>query len=147
MTQVSKIPLRKEIEKRMLEIFLDSMVLIQTKQQAEKLLKDWLSPTEEVMLAKRLSIALLLEKQYDQRSISKLLHVGLETVSKVSRSLRSGKGGYTLVVDKFIQQEKSDVFWEKIDDVLAELLPPRHRNWSRWRKKRWQEKKANKKVY
>lgn len=147
MTQVSKIPLRKEIEKRMLEIFLDSMVLIQTKQQAEKLLKDWLSPTEEVMLAKRLSIALLLEKQYDQRSISKLLHVGLETVSKVSRSLRSGKGGYTLVVDKFIQQEKSDVFWEKIDDVLADLLPPRHRNWSRWRKERWEEKMRDKKPY
>lgn len=147
MTQISRIPLRKEIEKRLMEVFLDTMAMVQTANQAQKLFDDWLSPTEKVMLAKRLSIALLLEKQYDQRSIAKLLNVGLETVSKVNRQLRSGVGGYEMIVSAFLKQEKSEAFWEKIDDVLADLFPPRHRNWSTWRKERWVEKMKNKKAY
>jgi len=124
MTQISKIPLRKEIEKRMFEVFLDTVTMVQNRTHVQNLLEDWLSPTEKVMLAKRLSIALLLTKQYNQRSIAKILHVGLETISKVSRALKSGTGGYGMVAAEFIKQERSDTLWEKIDDALAELIPP-----------------------
>jgi uncharacterized protein YerC len=140
MTQVSRIPIRKEIENRMFEVFLESIAMVHTKEQVEKLVEDLLSPTEKIMLTKRLSIALLLLKQYDQRLISKLLHVGLETVSKVSRALRSGSGGYSMVVSSIMRQEKYQAFLTKIDDLLADLFPPYHRDWSSWRKKRWEEK-------
>lgn len=147
MTQVSKIPLRKEIEKRMYEVFLDSVAIVQTRTQVQQLLTDWLSPTEKIMLAKRLSIALLLTKQYKQRQIAKLLHVGLETVNKVSRVIAQGGGGYEMVVSVFLKQEKQEAFWEKIDDALADMFPPRHRDWSRWHKERFEEKLLNKKSY
>ncbi len=147
MTQVSKIPLRKEIENRMFEIFLDSVAIVNSRSQVERLLKDWLSPTEEIMLAKRLSIALLLPKKYDQRAIAKLLCVGLETVSKVNRALQSGRGGYEMVASVFIKQEKSNEFWQKIDDTLADLFPPHHRNWSKRRRERWEEKMRSQKPY
>lgn len=147
MTQVSKIPLRKEIEKRMFDIFLDSIATVRTKRQAENFLSDWLSPTERIMLAKRLSVALLLTKQYDQRSIAKLLRVGLETVNKVNKVLNHGSGGYGMIVGTFLREEKSNVFWEKIDDALANLFPPRHRDWGMWRKERWEQKLQNNKPY
>lgn len=147
MTQISRIPLSKEIEKRMMEVFLDTVVMVSTKKQVEKLLNDWLSPTEKIMLAKRLSIALLLEKQYDQRSIAKLLKVGLETVSKISRQLHNGTGGYEMIVSAFLKEEKSEAFWNKVDDTLADLFPPRHRNWSQWRRERWEAKIKNKKAF
>lgn len=140
MTQISRIPIRKEIEKRMFEVFLESIAMVRTPDQVEKLVTDLLSPTEKVMLAKRLSIALLLYKQYDQRLISKLLRVGLETVSKVSRALKTGTGGYGMVTASILKQEKYQNFLQKIDDLLADLFPPRHRNWTNWRKERWQEK-------
>lgn len=146
MTQISKYPLRKEIESRMYEIFLDTLASVSTRTQVLKLIQDWLSPTERVMLAKRLSIALLLLKKYDQRSISKLIHVGLETVSKVSGNMKHGEGGYEMVLKSFLKQKKADAFWEKVDELLADLMPP-HRNWSHWRKDRWDEKVRKKKAF
>lgn len=147
MSQVSRLPVRKEIESRMFDIFLDSVAMVRTRNQVQKLLEDWLSPTEKIMLAKRLSIALLLMKQYDQRSIATLLKVGLETVSKVSRALRFGSGGYGMIVEVFMKQEKQDTFWEKVDSTLADLFPPHHRNWSNWRKERWESNIKNRKPF
>ena len=147
MTQISKYPVNKEIEKRIMEVFLDTMAMVTTRNQAQQLLNDWLSPTEKIMLAKRLSIALLLTKKYDQRSVAKLLRVGLETVNKVNRALQSGTGGYDMITSAFLKQEKNEAFWEKVDDVLADFFPPDHRNWSQWRKDRREKKMAVKKPF
>lgn len=146
MTQISKYPVRQTIEQRMFEVFLDSIAMVKTQDQVKMLINDLFSHTERVMLAKRLSIALLLLKQYDQRSISKLLRVGLETVSKVSRSLRTGAGGYAMVTSAIMRQEKYHEWIEKIDDTLAELFKP-HRDWSSWRKDRWETKIRNRKPF
>lgn len=146
MTQISKYPIRKAIEERMFEVFLDSIAMVKKQEQVKMFIEDLFSHTERVMLAKRLSIALLLLKQYDQRSISKILRVGLETVNKVSRSLRTGSGGYSMVASAIIRQEKYHEWIEKIDDALAELFKP-HRNWSNWRKDRWESKFKNRKPF
>jgi len=146
MTQVSKYPLRKEIETRMYEVFLDSIGMVKNRSQVSHLVDDLLSPTEKTMLAKRLSIALLLQKNYNQRAISKILHVSLTTVNKISRYVHSGSGGYRMVIDPLLKQEKYEEFLQKIDDVLAEIFPP-HRNWSQWRRERWEEKMRNKKAF
>lgn len=146
MTRISKYPVRKAIEERMFEVFLDSIAMVKTRNHVRMLIEDLFSHTERVMLAKRLSIALLLLKQYDQRSISKLLRVGLETVSRVSRALGTGAGGYGMVTSAIIRQEKYHAWLEKIDDALAELFKP-HRDWSSWRKARWKGKMLNRKPF
>lgn len=146
MTQISRYPVRKVIEDRMFEVFLDSIAMVKARDQVRMLIDDLFSHTERVMLAKRLSIALLLLKQYDQRSISKLLRVGLETVSRVSRALRTGTGGYSMVASAIIRQEKYHEWLEKIDDALAELFKP-HRDWRSWRKARWEAKMHSHKPF
>ncbi|HCM82288.1 MAG: hypothetical protein UV63_C0006G0027 [Microgenomates group bacterium GW2011_GWC1_43_11] len=140
MAQISKYRLRKEIEERMYEVFLDSISMVQNRNHVSKLINDLLSPTEKIMLAKRLSIALLLMKQYQYRSIAQLLHVSYGTVNRVGRMLESGNGGYVMVLSVLLKQEKFVSFLNKIDDILAEIFIPYNRNLGEWRKKRWIEK-------
>jgi len=140
MTQVSKKFLKKDIEARVYEVLLESIATATSKGSVAIFLDDLLSPTEKLMLAKRLSIALLLSKGYNQRSVCSILKVGLETVNRVSRSMQKGSGGYAQVTKTIIQNEKLKSFLQKIDDTLADILPPSHRNWSSWRRERWEEK-------
>ena len=140
MTQVSRIPLRKEIEKRVYDIFLSSLARVHHKDQVETFIQDLLSPTEQLMLAKRLSIAFLLHKGYDQRSISRILKVSLSTVNRVSLRMQIGGVGFKKIINEIIQNEKVDEFLNKIDDFIGRLVPPKGTNWSHWRHEQWRKR-------
>lgn len=146
MTQVSKYPVRKEIEERMYEVFLDSVAMVKTRGQVEKLIDDLLSPTERTMLAKRFSIALLLLKKYDQRAVSSILKVSLTTVNKISRALQKGTGGYGMVINAIVRQEKFHAFLEKLDDILADFVTM-GRKMPHWRRERWEAKIRDQKPF
>ena len=147
MTQVSKIPLRKEIENRIFEIFLESLAKVRFKEEVNKFIQDLLSPTEQLMLAKRLSIAFLLHKGYDQRSICRILKVSLSTVNRVSLKLQLAGEGYNKIIKEIIRDEKIDEFWQKLDDSLSEIVPPRNRDWSHWQQERFQAKISRSKAF
>ena len=65
MTQVSKYPLSKDVYDKIFEIFLKTLINIKNKNEGRNLIKDFFTPTERIMFAKRLGIALLLEKNYN----------------------------------------------------------------------------------
>lgn len=137
MTQVSKYPLRKEVEKRLFELFWEVIEKLRTKEQIEKFLKDLLTPTEEIMLAKRVAIALMLLKKYDYRTIRDTLKVSLTTIGKVSLWLKYEGGGYREVLEKIIRQQNWENLFEKLDDGLDKILPPpRGKNWQEFYKNR-----------
>ncbi|KKU87747.1 hypothetical protein A3A64_02200 [Candidatus Gottesmanbacteria bacterium RIFCSPLOWO2_01_FULL_48_11] len=150
MTQVSRYPLRKEVEERVYEVLMESIAAAKTRGTVTKLLNDLLSPTEQLMIAKRLSIALLLIKKYDQRTISKWLKVSLGTVSKVSLALQKGHGGYQAVIGSILRKEELKEFLQKIDDALAAVLGPAgpgSSNWGKWKKERWQSRMDSQKAF
>lgn len=147
MTQVSRLPLRKEITSRIFEIFLISLGKVRTKYDVKNFINDLLSPTEQIMLAKRLSIAYLLHRKYDQRSISKLLKVSLSTVNRVSLCMKLGGEGYLRVFKEITTEEKTNEFWQKLDDFISEIVPPKGRNWSHWRRDRWEAKMRRQKPF
>ncbi len=147
MTQVSKIPLRKEIEKRVYDVLMESVAAARSRDTVARLLNDLLSPTERLMIAKRLSIALLLLKKYEQRTISRWLKVSLTTVSKVSLTLQTGKGGYHTVIGSILRKEELKALIEKIDDALADMFPPVGRDWRSWRRRRWEAKIESQKPF
>jgi uncharacterized protein YerC len=126
MTQISRIPLRKEIEKRVFEIFLTSFAKANKKEEIDYYLQDLLSPTERIMLAKRISIAFLLDKGYDQRTVSKILKVSLTTVNRVSLRLQLGGDGFRKVIKGIAQDEKTNNFWKKLDDLIDDEVPETH---------------------
>lgn len=147
MPQVSRYPLSKAVYDRIFEVLLQTIGGLKTSKQTDRFLDDFITPTEKIMFAKRLAIALLLEKDYDFRSICKILRVSATTVASVKFRLRHGNGGLKTAVDKITRSEKIDEFWEKVDDVLFGTIPPKGRNWKYWRKEREAKKRARKKPF
>ncbi len=140
MTQISKNPLNKEIEKRVYEVLMESIASVRSHDAVSQLLDDLLSPTERLMIAKRLSIAFLLFKKYDQRTISKWLKVSLGTINKVSLAMQIGKGGYLMIIKSIISKEELKGFIEKIELTFATLLLLPKNDRRRWNQELWDKK-------
>lgn len=147
MAQVSKYPISKEVEERVFEVLSEVISGLRLRSDINDFLEDFLSPIEKIMLAKRLSIALLLAKGYDYQAIRKTLRVSPPTIASVAISLKYAGKGYKRVVEKIIAEEKMGEFWQKVDDVINDLVPPKGKNWSYWRKERWQKKIKNRKAF
>lgn len=115
MTQVSKYPLNKKVAERIMEIFIKTLINVTNKVEAEQLISDFLTPTEKIMLSKRLAIALLLENNYDYRAIGDILKVSSGTIAQINNARSKNSTGYR----KFIRKIKKD---EQINAVLLKTL-------------------------
>ncbi len=122
MTQVSKYPITDSIYRRITEIFTKSLVKVTTDDEATQFIDDFLSPTEKIMLAKRLAIAFLLEKGYEFREITKVLRVSLATVARVSLMRKVGGKGYQKIINRLLREEEVKDFLSKIGEALTGLV-------------------------
>lgn len=148
MAQVSRNILSKKAEQRIYEIFVEVIASINKPTEIDFFLNDLLSPTEKIMLGKRLTIAYLLLKGYDQRSICQIVKVSLGTVSKVSTNLQIKGQGYKGVMGKVFAKEKITQILEKLDSFLTELIPPpKGTNWSRIKREHYENKRIVRKPF
>jgi len=118
MTMVSKYPLNQQVKERIFEIFLNTLAGLKTQNEVNNFLEQFLSPTEKVMLAKRLSIAVLLVKKYDIRSISKILKVSTKTVAGINIWIKHNKGGLYNTIQNMLEKEVNQKFW---DDLFYQI--------------------------
>lgn len=144
MAQISKYPVSKEVSDRMFEIFQNTISSLSKKEDIEEFLGELLSPIEKIMLAKRLSIAVLLAKGYSYPSICGILKVTPRTIASVSLSLKYRGRGYQKAVERILSDERMNEFWEKIEDFLGGL-PPTKGSFIYWRDKYEREKVKRKK--
>ena len=133
MTQVSKYPISNSVYERILEVFFKTLVGIKTKDEAEKFIKDFLTPTEQIMLAKRLAIAFLLEKDYDFRTISKVLRVSLGTVARVNLLRKYGGEGYQAMIKKLLREEKVRDLLLRVGEALTAIAGQGGKGSGAWR--------------
>ena len=150
MVQVSRNRVRADVYSRMYEIFLSAIVDVRTKKDVDEFVSDFLTPTERIMLPKRLAIAYLLTKGYEQRLISQYLKVSFTTITRVSNQLRVSGGGYRKVITKILADESLIGFLEKIDDAIVKLVGPAgpgSSNWSQWYADRRRRKMAAKNPF
>jgi len=147
MTQVSRYPIHKDVEKRMFEVLQETIAHLKTSEEIEDFLHDFLSPVEKIMLAKRLSIAVLLHKGYRYESIAQVLRVTPPTIATVSLLLKYSGKGYKRAVEKIAKGEKMNAFWEKVEDVLAKIPHAKGSDWSYQRKEYEKKKRARKKAF
>lgn len=147
MPQVSKYPITQDVYNRIFEIFFKTIADVRLPLEVKEFFDDFLTPTERIMLAKRLAIAVLLAKNYDYRSISKILRVSVSTVASVNVFYKYAGQGYHRVVKRILDEEKQEEFWQKIDDLLSETVPPRGKNWYYWRKDREAKKRDKRKPF
>ncbi len=150
MGQVSKYPISKNIADRIFEIFLTTFVRIRDEQEADQFVSDLLTPTEKIMLAKRLAIAFLLAKDYDYRAIKYILKVSSGTISSVNLAIQHGSEGYKKVIEKILREES---LIKLLDNAVIKFLSAPAAlekgkgTWSYLKRQSEEKKKRNKKPF
>lgn len=133
MAQISKYPISETVYQRILEIFLKSLLRLKDRKEAEQFISDLLTPTEKVMLTKRLAIAFLLERGYDYRTISKILRVSLPTIASVNLIRKYGGAGYRKMIKKLLKEEKVKDLLLQVGEAISSGLGKSSKGGGVWR--------------
>lgn len=124
MTRVSRRPLRKDIEERMFQIFWQAFAELKNENDVFDFLEDLLSPAEKIMLAKRLAVAVLLEKGWTYPEISSTLKVSTATVNTIKqKNVLLGKG-FKKVIGNILKREEVSSFLEELAVTVASTIAP-----------------------
>lgn len=118
MSQVSKRFLSKELQEKINLVLWNGLSKLDNKEFVAEFLNDILTSTERVMVAKRLAIALLLTRGWDQLAISSYLKVSTSTVRGVKKVFGHAGGGYRKVISKI----EKDQEWQRIKLDLGQAF-------------------------
>ena len=138
MTQVSRFLLQPEVWEKIFDLFTDTFLKIKDKNKLNSFFDNFFSPTEKVMLAKRLAIAVLLAKGNDYQSIKNTLRVTSGTISKVNLLMKGKNNGLNIAVEEVLRKDAGKVFWEEISDLLD--FPHKGSKWSEMQKRKIKRK-------
>lgn len=123
MPQVSKRQLPNDVKERMFDVFFESIAKISNPNDVKKFFLSLLGPVEQTMLAKRLAIAVLLQKGYSYETIKDTLKVSAETIARVNLSINFEQEGYGIAVKRILRDERMQHLFERIEDKTIEILP------------------------
>jgi uncharacterized protein YerC len=141
MPQVSKYRLDTEIEKLMFQKFWLSIALLHDASTVSSFFSDLLSDTENIMLAKRFAIAVLLSKGKRPVDIKSTLHVTYSTICSVSSWIKNARPQTRVLLHRMIEQSDWQAFIDELDALLDELPPAYRTNWSQAGKEKWVRRK------
>ena len=120
MTQVSARFLHPKVSERIVGIFMKVVSRLRSRDEILDFLDYFLTPTEKVMLSKRISIAYLLESGYKRKSISGVLKVSTSTISTVASKLKYS-GGYRAVLGNIQRDEEIKKFILDLGENMAKV--------------------------
>ena len=133
MSQVSKYPLSDDVADRIFGILIKTLTTIKDKHDANDFADDFFSPTEKIMLAKRLSIAFLLLRKYEYRDIVRILKVSSTTIASVNVAMRKGKGIHRKILEKIMNEESMEEFFRKTSELLLSIPASAGKGGGAWR--------------
>ena len=94
------------IESESLNQLFDTIVNLKTREECSKFFEDICTVKEMLDMAQRLDVAVLLDEGVSYQTIAQKINVSTATISRVSRCLNYGSGGYRLVLDRLGEEEK-----------------------------------------
>lgn len=122
MAQVSKYPISTEVYDQIEALFIDTIAKLTDANLTRNFLFDFLTPTEKIVLVKRLAIYVLLGKGYDYKQIKMLLHVSAPTIAGANTTYKYLGKGCRQVIQTLIRDEKiSLLFHSLIENAVGEL--------------------------
>ncbi|HUW21248.1 MAG TPA: YerC/YecD family TrpR-related protein [Candidatus Bathyarchaeia archaeon] len=116
--QVSKKKINKKLEKKIGELFYQTIADIKNPQEVEVFLKDLLTETEISVVTKRLGTAYLLNKGKNYREIKDTLKISSATISVVADQIKKGRG-FKIGLKKIEADEWADRWTRKIKKMLS----------------------------
>ena len=134
MTRISRRPVKEEVLERVFQLLFEAVGKKSKKEEFLNVVYDILSPTERIMIAKRVTIIFLLLKKIDYQTISDVLKVSESTISKFHLIMENSKG----IVGSLQGMLLNDKLLNILDEfILAFKGPGMHgTNW----KSAWQQK-------
>jgi len=120
MAQISKYPISKNVYERIFDIFLETFSKLNSKREVSDFFDEFLTPTEKIMLAKRLAINVLLAKGFEYREISEILRVSSTTITSVSDKYKYGKT-INKITQTLINKEGIEDFWLEIAEAFTSM--------------------------
>jgi len=130
--------LRPEVWEKIFNLFSDTFLKIKDKRKLDNFFDNFFSPTEKIMLAKRLAIAVLLAKGNDYGTIRNTIRVTSGTISKVSLLMKTNNSGLKSSVEEILSRDFGKAFWEEIVNLLD--TPHKGGNWSELGMRKFQRK-------
>ena len=92
--------MNKAPKKKRTDAMYRAILQLQTVEEAVKFFDDLCTITEMKDMAQRLDTAFMLDKGLNYQSISGIVGTSTATISRVSRCLNYGSGGYRTVIDR-----------------------------------------------
>lgn len=140
MPQISKFKLDKTLEEEMFRQFWLSLSVLGDSSTVASFFSDLLTNTEEVMLAKRFTVAVLLLRGKRPVDIKRTLHVTNSTICSVASWVKNAKPKTQRVLESMIKETNWQKILDRIDALLGDLPMPYGTDWHRVGKERWQRK-------
>ena len=124
MPKVSRNPLSREMQQEMMRAFIQTLVKISDDALLRRFLDDLLSPTEKLMLAKRLMAAVLLKRGYSSGAVCTALKMSKTTVWLIQRELVKSGEGYRTVFERFFRESRGQRILDTIERFLDAITLP-----------------------
>lgn len=126
MPHISKKRLDQKVFLAMYERFQTALTSLRNKKESGKLIRELLTPTERIMIAKRIAIVYMLHTGHSIYEVEQTLKVSPSTAARYS--LKSDSSDFTFLVSLIKKNEGLG----KIFDTLEQLLTHRARGKGRW---------------
>jgi uncharacterized protein YerC len=139
MPQISKRKVDQETLSRLGQLLMNCVVKLKTKQEAADFLGTLLTQTEKIMVVKRLGIAILILKGYENYSIEDVLKVSETTINTVKKELARSPESFRRSLSQIVKKDQIKKIFLKIEAAL-DIVPPRRGSWQEWGKEKWQRK-------
>lgn len=136
MPHVSKRPLEKEIQEKIISTLFESIMKMNQEKGVRDFINDLLTPTEKIMLAKRLGAALLLHRGYTYQSIGRILKLSPTTINHIQSDLLKSGEGYRTAFKILEKSERVSSLVDKIERFIVSVVPPvkgSRKSYRRWK--------------
>ena len=95
-----------DLHKSSLDRLYESFTKIKTKEEAASFLSDLCTFREMEDMAQRLAVAGMLRQGENYMKIASEIGISTATISRVSRALNYGSGGYETILDRLSKEEE-----------------------------------------
>ena len=93
-----------QLQSESLDRLMEVISALETKEECRSFFEDICTVKELLDMAQRLDVAILLRKGENYQTISQQVNVSTATISRVSRCLNYGSGGYAAALDKRLEE-------------------------------------------
>lgn len=129
MAHISRKSLKRKTLDRISQELIEIIAHTRSRKETKALLEEFLTPTERIMLGKRLAVIYMIIKGYPFSLIETTLKVSPSTVALAWKA--SKRGAFPLMSRKIASEKTKKEFWESLESILRAGMPPMGKR--RWR--------------